>query len=61
MEQIVKVLDHSVTLRPTDKMRRVIKLMTKYNLYSAAVVDKNLKLAGIVTVDDVMRQLFPNA
>jgi sporulation protein YlmC with PRC-barrel domain/predicted transcriptional regulator len=49
------------TLRPNDKMQKIIKLMTRYNLNAAAVVDKNKKLLGVVTIDDVMRQLFPKA
>jgi Mg/Co/Ni transporter MgtE len=35
--------------------------MTKYNLYTAAVLDKGKKLAGVVTIDDVMRLLAPTA
>ena len=35
--------------------------MTRYNLFTAAVVDKEKKLVGVVTIDDVMRQLFPTA
>jgi len=49
------------TLRPHDKIPRVIKLMTKYNLYTAAVIDKEKKLLGVVTIDDVMRLLAPSA
>jgi Mg/Co/Ni transporter MgtE len=37
------------------------KLMTKYNLFWVAVLDNNAKLLGIVTVDDVMRRLLPDA
>lgn len=49
------------TLKPNDKIPKVIKLMTKYNLYTAAVIDKEKKLVGVVTIDDVMRQLYPSA
>lgn len=49
------------TLKPGDKIPKVIKLMTKYNLYTAAVIDKDKKLAGVVTIDDVMRLLAPRA
>lgn len=48
-------------LKPNDKVEKIIKLMTKYNLYTAAVVDKDKKLVGVVTIDDIMRQLFPKA
>jgi len=49
------------TLKPHDKLPKVIKLMTKYNLYTAAVLDKEKKLVGVVTIDDVMRLLAPTA
>jgi Mg/Co/Ni transporter MgtE len=35
--------------------------MTKYDLNSVAVVDDENKFLGVVTVDDVMRVLVPNA
>lgn len=49
------------TLKPHDKIQKIIRLMTKYNLYTAAVIDKEKKLAGVVTIDDIMRHLFPSA
>ena len=55
-----KFPDHSF-LKPHFKMDEIIELMTKYNLYTALVLDKDKKLLGIVTIDDVMRQLFPTA
>lgn len=61
MEKLVKTLEPYAVLEPTDKMRKIISLMTRYNLYTAAVVDKEGKLAGIVTIDDVMRHLYPSA
>ena len=61
MGDIIKSLSLVSTLRPNDKIQKVIQVMTKYNLFTAAVVDKDNKLVGIVTIDDVMRQLFPNA
>ena len=36
-------------------------LMTKYNLLSVAVVDQEKKILGVVTVDDIMRRLIPDA
>lgn len=36
-------------------------LMTKYNLLSVAVVDQEKKILGVVTVDDIMRRLVPDA
>ena len=49
------------TLKPHDKLDKVVKLMTKYNLYTAAVLDREKKLVGVVTIDDVMRLLAPEA
>lgn len=39
----------------------VAKIMTKYNLLSVAVVDRKKILRGIVTVDDILRLLVPDA
>ncbi|MBI5731853.1 MAG: magnesium transporter [Candidatus Magasanikbacteria bacterium] len=44
-----------------DSLAEVASLMTKYNLLSVAVVDKERKLLGIVTVDDLMRHFVPSA
>ncbi|MFH0820703.1 MAG: CBS domain-containing protein, partial [Candidatus Peregrinibacteria bacterium] len=49
------------TVRPNTKARDVAKLMTKYNLLSAAVTDSHRKIHGIVTVDDILRYLIPSA
>jgi magnesium transporter len=64
-EQVIKDLAkqfpvHSF-LKPGDKISKIIRLMTKYNLYTAAVLDKDKKLLGMVTIDDVLRQLYPGA
>jgi len=48
-------------LHPDQDIEEVIEVMTKYNLYTAAVVDKGNKLIGVVSIDDVMRHLFPDA
>lgn len=63
-DELVKNLSKSVSagsLKATDKLKKIIKLMTRYNLNAAAVLDKNKKLLGVVTIDDVLRQLFPHA
>lgn len=39
----------------------VASLMTKYNLTSIAVLGKDKKLLGVITVDDVMRHFVPHA
>ena len=40
---------------------QVASIMTKYNLLSVAVLDKDGKLLGVVTVDDIMRHFVPHA
>lgn len=59
--KLAKLPEARSTLKPEDKIKKVVRLMTRYNLYTAAVVDKDRKLVGIVTIDDVMRQLYPTA
>lgn len=39
----------------------VASLVTKYNLMSIAVVDKEKRLLGVITVDDLMRHFVPHA
>lgn len=61
MKSVAKVLTKASLLQPDDKISRIIQIMTRYNLFTAAVIDTDKKLLGIVTIDDVMRQLFPDA
>ncbi len=61
IRKLAKQLPGHTALKPHDKTEKIIRLMTKYNLYMAAVLDKDKKLAGVVTIDDVMRQLYPTA
>ena len=61
IKNLAKRLRSASVLKPDDKVRTIIELMTRYNLYTAAVLDDEKKLLGIVTIDDVMRQLFPAA
>ena len=49
------------TVRLHTSAEEVARIMTKYNLLSIAVVDKNSQLKGIITVDDIMRLLVPDA
>lgn len=58
---LIKKLPPVSTLKASQKVDDIIKVMTKYNLYTAAVLDDDNKLLGVVTVDDVMRYLEPNA
>ena len=61
LKKIVKKIPIKSTLKPHDHIRLILKVMTKYNLYAAAVLDKDKKILGIVTVDDVLRRLYPSA
>ena len=49
------------TVRIHTKAEEVARLLTKYNLLSVAVVDKKKIVHGIITVDDVLRLLVPDA
>ncbi|MFA6520982.1 MAG: CBS domain-containing protein [Candidatus Gracilibacteria bacterium] len=49
------------TLHVDQTFESVTRLMTKYNLLSVAVLDKEKKLIGVITVDDIMRRLVPTA
>lgn len=50
-----------VTVNTATPYNEVAKILTKYNLLSVAVTDKQGKIKGIVTIDDVMRLLVPHA
>lgn len=54
--------DHPyATLSVHHSIRDIVRIMTKYDLYTAAVLDRENKLLGMVTIDDVMRHLHPQA
>ncbi len=55
MSKVVRVL------RLHTKSEDIARLMTKYDLLSMAVVDKQKVIRGIVTVDDILRLLIPDA
>ncbi|OGL79562.1 hypothetical protein A3J43_01280 [Candidatus Uhrbacteria bacterium RIFCSPHIGHO2_12_FULL_54_23] len=48
-------------LKPWYSLRKIAAIMTKYRLFSVAVLDKEKRAIGVVTIDDVMRALFPYA
>ncbi|MCL4533867.1 MAG: CBS domain-containing protein [Bacteroidetes bacterium] len=50
-----------VTVRVTDRQEVVAKVIAKYNLLAAPVVDNLNRLQGVVTVDDAMDILLPVA
>lgn len=58
---IMKVPTENSILKVDQTIEDVIRVMTKYNLYSAGVLDEKGKMAGVVTLDDVMRRVAPNA
>jgi magnesium transporter len=59
---IKDIMSKAITMvSPHAKNIDVARLMTKYNLLSAAVVDSDKKIIGIITIDDIMRILIPNA
>ena len=61
LKEIMKKNIHLPVLHPDQSIKSVAHLMTKYDLNSVAVVDDGNKFLGVVTVDDVMRVLVPNA
>ena len=61
MRDLLKPVDTLVTLKPENDMKEMVEIMTKYDLYTVAVLDNNGKLLGVVAIDDVMRQIAPEA
>lgn len=61
VSEIFKPLSAISVLGVDDDLDDIMELMTKYNLFTAAVLDENATMLGIVTIDDVMRELKPNA
>ncbi len=61
LKDVMKKTIHLPLLHPDQSIKSVAHLMTKYDLNSVAVVDHDNKFLGVVTVDDVMRVLVPNA
>lgn len=58
---LLKQLHPISTLKPDFSVRDIVRVMTKYNLYTAAVINQYDHLLGVVTIDDVMRCLHPDA
>jgi len=61
IKDLVKTFPLSSVLRVDQDVEDVMKVMTKYDLYTAAVLDKEQRMLGVVTIDDVMRHLVPQA
>ena len=49
------------TVQPESTVQEALHILTKYNLLSVAVVNEEHRLQGIITIDDAMRHLVPNA
>ncbi|MFH0776851.1 MAG: CBS domain-containing protein [Patescibacteria group bacterium] len=61
LRRIMKRVRRHQVVHVEATFRDIARIMTKYNLSSVAVVDSAHKLLGIITVDDLMRQLVPHA
>lgn len=61
LKEIMKRMQYRAVLRPEQKIEDIINVMTKYNLYTAAVVEAKHQMIGMVAIDDVMRYLAPKA
>lgn len=61
LEMIMKRAKRLPCVKVHQSTKEVAELMTKYDLNSAAVVDKKHRLLGIIAIDDVMRTLLPHA
>lgn len=61
MQSLLKRHSSLSVLKPENDVEEIINIMTKYNLNMAAVVDETEKMLGVVSVDDVLRRLFPKA
>ena len=60
--RLEEIMTTPVKTLPLDAERKdVAELISKYNLLAAPVVDENLAMRGIVTVDDVVDFLLPPA
>ncbi len=61
IKELLKTFPSSSILRVGQDIEDVIKVMTKYDLYTAVVLDDEKRMLGMVTIDDVMRHLVPQA
>lgn len=61
MRDLLKRHPITSTLRLSQKLDEIAVIMTKYNLFTAAVLDEQHKLVGLVAIDDIMRHLVPHA
>ena len=60
LRDICKLIPTQSLLKIDQSVEEIIAIMTKYNLYNAAVGDDNGKMIGLVAIDDVLRHLNPD-
>ncbi len=61
MSELAKQLPHGSSLHVNQKIEEIMNIMTKYDLFTAVVLEHKNKLVGVVAIDDIMRHLVPNA
>lgn len=60
LRDIFKQIPTHSLLDPSQSIDEIIAVMTKYNLYNAAVADEHGNMIGLVSIDDVLRVLNPD-
>ncbi len=60
IRDICKQIPTQSLLQIEQPVEEIIAIMTKYNLYNAAVGDEKGKMIGLVAIDDVLRYLYPD-
>jgi hypothetical protein len=60
LRDIYKPIPTHSLLKTDQEIKEIIAVMTKYNLYNAAVSDEHGKMIGLVSIDDVLRALNPD-
>ncbi len=63
-QKVKDLLEHyppSPSLRTDMEIEEIARIMTKYNLLTVPVLDGDRRLIGVVTIDDVIRRLVPDA
>lgn len=61
LKDVMKFVDEDQMVQVDTEVEDIAEMMTKYNLSSVAVMDEKQRFLGIVTVDDVMQHLIPDA
>jgi len=61
LKELLKPYPATSILKPHQKFTEIMNIMTKYNLFTAVVLDRKRRLLGIVHIDDIMRNIVPDA